>query len=57
MKHILSWATAILFTAIFAMISFDFHYSVVVSILSFISSYAFWNSFYAEKKTVKHGNA
>ncbi|MFZ7646570.1 hypothetical protein ACO1B2_07850 [Staphylococcus saprophyticus] len=57
MKHILSWATAILFTAIFAMISFDFHYSVVVSILSFISSYAFWNSYYAEKKTAKRANA
>lgn len=51
MKHILSWSTAILFTAIFAMISFDFHYSVVASILSFIGSYAFWNSYYAEKKT------
>lgn len=51
MKHILAWSTAILFTTLFAIISFDFHYSVVVSILSFIVSYAFWNSYFTEKKT------
>lgn len=50
MKHILSWVTAILFTTLFALISFDFHYSVVASILSFIGSYSFWNSYYTEKK-------
>ncbi|WP_186311701.1 hypothetical protein [Staphylococcus saprophyticus] len=57
MKHILAWTTAILSTMIFAMITFDFHYSIVFSILSFIGSYAFWNSYYAEKKTDKHANA
>ncbi|MGI2311051.1 hypothetical protein [Staphylococcus cohnii] len=56
MKHILSWSTAILFTTMFAIISFDFHYSVVVSILSFIGSYAFWNNYYAIKKTESNGN-
>ena len=57
MKHILAWTTAILFTMIFAMITFDFHYSLVISVLSFIGSYAFWNSYYTEKKTDKHANA
>ncbi|WP_210138635.1 hypothetical protein [Staphylococcus sp. GDB9P120P] len=57
MKHILAWSTAILFTALFAIISFDFHYSVVVSILSFVGSYAFWNAYYTEKKTAKRANA
>lgn len=57
MKHILAWTTAILSTIIFAMITFDFHYSIVFSILSFIGSYAFWNSYYAEKKTAKRANA
>lgn len=51
MKHILAWSTAILFTMIFALITFDFHYSLVISVLSFIGSYAFWNSYYAQKKT------
>lgn len=57
MKHILAWSTAILFTMIFALITFDFHYSLVISVLSFIGSYVFWNSYYAEKKTDKHANA
>ncbi|MDW4018923.1 hypothetical protein [Staphylococcus saprophyticus] len=57
MKHILAWSTAILFTMLFALITFDFHYSLVISVLSFIGSYAFWNSHYAEKKTDKHANA
>lgn len=58
MKHILAWLTAILFTTLFAMISFDFHYSIVFSVLSFIGSYAFWNNWFdAIKKTAKHGNA
>ena len=56
MKHILAWSTAILFTMLFALITFDFHYSLVFSILSFIGSYAFWNSYYAEKKTASNGN-
>ncbi|WP_210126602.1 hypothetical protein [Staphylococcus sp. GDY8P83P] len=56
MKHILAWSTAILFTALFATISFDFHYSVVVSILSFIGSYTFWNNYYAIKKTESNSN-
>ncbi|MGD3158221.1 hypothetical protein [Staphylococcus cohnii] len=56
MKHILAWSTAILFTTMFAIISFDFHYSVVVSILSFIGSYAFWNNYYAIKKTESNSN-
>lgn len=58
MKHILAWSTAILFTALFAMITSDFHYSIVFSILSFIASYSFWNNWFeAIKKTVKHANA
>ena len=57
MKHILAWSTAILFTMLFALITFDFHYSLVISVLSFIGSYAFWNSYCAEKKTDKHANA
>ncbi|MDW4443374.1 hypothetical protein QI108_10700 [Staphylococcus saprophyticus] len=57
MKHILSWSTAILFTTLFAMITFDFHYSLVFYVVSIISSYAFWNSYYAEKKTAKRSNA
>ncbi|MDW3894486.1 hypothetical protein [Staphylococcus saprophyticus] len=57
MKHILAWTTAILFTTLFALITFDFHYSLVFSILSFIGSYAFWNSYYVEKKTAKRANA
>ncbi|MDW4045966.1 hypothetical protein QI200_11965 [Staphylococcus saprophyticus] len=57
MKHILAWSTAILFTMLFALITFDFHYSLVISVLSFIGSYAFWNSYYAEKKTDKRSNA
>lgn len=58
MRHILAWSTAVLSTALFAMITSDFHYSIVFSILSFIASYAFWkNWFDAIKKTVKHGNA
>ncbi|MDW4090871.1 hypothetical protein QI261_00400 [Staphylococcus saprophyticus] len=57
MKHILAWTTAILFTMLFALITFDFHYSLVISVLSFIGSYAFWNSYYAEKKTAKRSNA
>ncbi|MEB7998884.1 hypothetical protein NGH84_11490 [Staphylococcus saprophyticus] len=56
MRHILAWSTAILFTMIFAMITFDFHYSLVISVLSFIGSYAFWNSYYTEKKTASNGN-
>lgn len=56
MKHILAWTTAILFTMLFALITFDFHYSLVISVLSFIGSYAFWNSYYAEKKTASNGN-
>ncbi|MDW4022593.1 hypothetical protein QI305_06495 [Staphylococcus saprophyticus] len=57
MKHILAWSTAILFTMIFALITFDFHYSLVISVLSFIGSYVFWNSYYAQKKTAKRANA
>lgn len=57
MRHILAWSTAILSTMIFALITFDFHYSLVFSVISFIGSYAFWNSYYAEKKTAKHANA
>lgn len=57
MKHVLAWSTAILFTTLFALITFDFHYSLVFSILSFIGSYAFWNSYYVEKKTAKRVNA
>lgn len=56
MKHILAWSTAILFTMLFALITFDFHYSLVISVLSFIGSYAFWNSYYTEKKTASNGN-
>lgn len=52
MKHILAWSTAVLSTALFAMITSDFHYSIVFSILSFIASYAFWNKWFeAIKKT------
>ncbi|MGS5040745.1 hypothetical protein ACVDHH_05025 [Staphylococcus saprophyticus] len=50
MKHTLAWTTAILFTMLFALITFDFHYSLVFSVLSFIGSYVFWNSYYAEKR-------
>ena len=58
MRHILSWLTAVLSTALFAMITSDFHYSIVFSILSFIASYAFWNNWFeAIKKTVKHSDA
>ncbi|MDW4137173.1 hypothetical protein QI233_09740 [Staphylococcus saprophyticus] len=57
MKHILAWSTAILFTMLFALITFDFHYSLVISVISFIGSYAFWNAYYAEKKTAKRANA
>ena len=57
MKHILAWTTAILFTMLFALVTFDFHYSLVISVISFIGSYVFWNSYYAEKKTDKHANA
>ncbi|MDW3788473.1 hypothetical protein MXE48_06440 [Staphylococcus saprophyticus] len=57
MKHILAWSTAILFTMLFALITFDFHYSLVISVISFIGSYVFWNSYYAEKKTAKRANA
>ncbi|MDW4273865.1 hypothetical protein QI074_03805 [Staphylococcus saprophyticus] len=57
MKHILAWSTAILFTTLFAMITFDFHYSLVFYVVSIISSYAFWNAYYAEKKTTKRSNA
>lgn len=57
MKHILSWLTAILSTVVFAMITSDFHYSIVFSILSFIASYAFWKEFFATKKTAKRANA
>ncbi|MCD8821223.1 hypothetical protein K2V48_07565 [Staphylococcus gallinarum] len=57
MRHILAWSTAILSTMVFSMITFDFHYSVIFAILSYIGSYAFWNTYYAEKKTAKHGNA
>lgn len=57
MKHILAWTTAILFTMLFALITFDFHYSLVISVISFIVSYAFWNSYYVQKKTAKRANA
>lgn len=57
MRHILAWSTAVLSTIIFSMITFDFHYSVVFAIASYIGSYAFWNTYYTEKKTAKHGNA
>lgn len=57
MKHILAWSTAILFTMLFALITFDFHYSLVISVLSFIGSYAFWNAYYAQKKTAKRWSA
>lgn len=57
MKNILAWTTAILFTMIFALITVDFHYSIAFSIISFVGSYAFWNSYYAEKKTAKRSNA
>lgn len=57
MKHILACATAVLSTALFAMITSDFHYSILFSILMFIASYTFWNNWFeAIKKTVKHGN-
>lgn len=56
MKHILAWSTAILFTMLFALITFDFHYSLVICVLSFIGSYVFWNSYYAQKKTASNGN-
>ena len=57
MRHILSWSTAVLSTALFAMITSDFHYSIVFSILSFIASYAFWNNWFeAIKKTAKRAN-
>ena len=49
MRHILAWSTAILSTMIFSMITFDFHYSVIFAIASYIGSYAFWNAYYAEK--------
>lgn len=52
MKHILAWLTAILSITLFALITFDFHYSIVFSVLSFIGSYAFWNNWFdAIKKT------
>ncbi|WP_160279503.1 hypothetical protein [Staphylococcus saprophyticus] len=57
MKHILAWSTAILFTMLFALITFDFHYSIAFSIISFIGSYVFWNSYFTEKKTAKRANA
>ncbi|MGS0667711.1 hypothetical protein ACU40O_09910 [Staphylococcus arlettae] len=58
MRHILAWSTATLSTAIFAMITSDFHYSIVFSILSFIASYAFWNNWFdVIKKTAKRANA
>ncbi len=58
MKHILAWSTAILSTALFAMITSDFHYSIVFSVLSFFASYAFWNKWLEEiKKTAKRANA
>ncbi|MDW4473909.1 hypothetical protein QI106_00395 [Staphylococcus saprophyticus] len=57
MKHILAWTTAILFTTLFALITFDFHYSLVISVLSFVGSYVFWNAYYAQKKTAKRPNA
>lgn len=58
MRHILAWSTAILSTAIFAMITSDFHYSIVFSVLSFIASYAFWNNWFdVIKKTAKRANA
>lgn len=57
MKHILAWTTAILFTMLFALVTFDFHYSLVISVISFIGSYVFWNNYYAEKKTAKRANA
>ena len=56
MKHILAWSTAILFTMLFALVTFDFHYSLVISVISFIGSYALWNSYYIEKKTASNGN-
>lgn len=46
MKHVLAWLTAVLSTALFAMVTSDFHYSIVFSVLSFIGSYAFWNSWF-----------
>lgn len=46
MKHILAWSTAILFIMLFALVTFDFHYSIVFSILMFIASYAFWNNWF-----------
>lgn len=58
MKHILAWSTAVLSTALFAMITSDFHYSIVFSILMFIASYTFWNNWFEEiKKTAKRANA
>lgn len=58
MKHILSWLTAILFTALFAMVTSDFHYSIVFSVLMFIASYSFWNKWLETiKKTDKRANA
>lgn len=58
MRHILAWSTATLSTALFAMITSDFHYSIVFSILSFIGSYAFWNNWFdVIKKTAKRANA
>ncbi|WP_185284918.1 MULTISPECIES: hypothetical protein [Staphylococcus] len=57
MKHFLAWSTAVLSTAIFAMVTSDFHYSVVFSILSFIASYSFWNNWLeAIKKTASNGS-
>lgn len=46
MRHILAWSTATLSTALFAMITSDFHYSIVFSILMFIASYTFWNNWF-----------
>lgn len=58
MRHILAWLTATLSTALFAIITSDFHYSIVFSVLSFIASYAFWNNWFeAIKKTAKRANA
>ncbi|WP_176719572.1 hypothetical protein [Staphylococcus saprophyticus] len=57
MRHILAWSTAILFTTLFALITFDFHYSIAFSIISFVGSYAFWNAYYAQKKTAKRWSA
>ena len=57
MRHILAWSTAILSTALFAMVTSDFHYSIVFSILMFIASYAFWNNWFdVIKKTASNGS-